>query len=230
MTLARALRIVLRRWYVMAAVLAITVWGFWWQLESAGVYSAQPLLTFVSPDTTQISSAPDWDADTLTSFAFGVVTQFNSGRELIPLASSSPPLYGIGVRKDVQVAVSNSGNQWMSVYGQPVVDIQVVGPSAAWVSARMRSTIATLSKLSDSAQDSAGVTAANRIALDVQPLSDGIEHVYPGRSAKLIAAASFAAAGIGAGAALCVWLDALIDHLSARRSDRRRRTSPLPTR
>lgn len=222
MTVAVALRIVARRWYVMLAVLLVSAGGFYWRLQSAGVYTAHALVEFIPPDGAQVTAAPDYYNEQVTNFAGSVVAQYNSGREVEPLSSSSAPLYGVGIRQGTQVSLSNDGNQWMSVFSSPVADVQVVGPTAAWVHSHETAIISRLRNTA--AQSQSGVAADERITIELQPLSDSIAHIYPGRNTTRVAAAAFGVAGILVGATLCVWCDAAVSALGPARA----RTRPAP--
>jgi len=208
-TAAVALRILLRRWYVAGAVMLLAAAFLAVSLRSAGVYATDARLEFLPPGGLQVTAQQDGDLSPVTSFAASIVTQFDDGRVLEPFATTSAPLYGVGVRQGVQVALENSGNQWVDSFSTPLVEIQVVGPTAQWVGATTQQIVAQLTAMSDEAQAADGVPADARITAELQPLTGTVEQIMPGTRDKLTAAAAILAAGFIVGTALAVWTDAL---------------------
>ena len=223
MTLPGALRIILRRWYMMLAALLATAALFVMQYRSDGVWTAQPTVAFVAPWAEQVTASPNGNSDAATAFAFGIVQQYNAGLDPEPLSQSTAPLYGVGVRKGVLVSMANTGDQWAAVINQPLVDIQVVGPSAAWVHTTEESAITQLSRLAAAAQAGSDVSNAQAISVQLQPLTDTVQRVAPGKRTVMVAAGAFGVAGLIVGAALCSWCDRLVA-LRRRRAQRPRFT------
>lgn len=216
MTARTASWIVLRRWYVLLLVLVATGCCFAWRLHNEGTYASQAVLTFLPPGGQQVASKYKTDPTPLTNFAAAVVDQYNEGRPHEPLSTTDAPLYGVGLRQGVQVSLANSGNQWVNVFEQPLVNIQVVGPDEAWVAKRTDLVVSQLIGLAKSEQASSGVPQSEQITAQLQPVSGQVEHVVPGRGTTLIAAAAFALSGLIAGTALSVWTDRAIAFLSRR--------------
>ncbi|GAA4167209.1 hypothetical protein [Gryllotalpicola koreensis] len=222
MTIIMALRIMLRRWYVVLAVFAMAGTCLYWQVKHAGVYASYAVVTLLPSNGRFVATDPYGDPTPYTTFASALVQQFNEGRTQEPLSTTTAPLYGVGVRQGIQVSLANSGNQWVNQFDQPSIIVQVVGPTKAWVDANTRSVVGDLISLSDRMQAQSGIVPAQRMVAQQQPLTGLAAHVAPGRKTELIAVGAFGAAALIVASALAVWTDALASALMQRRARRGR--------
>jgi hypothetical protein len=220
-TVAAALRIIARRWYVITAVFLLTMGGFYWCLKSAGIYATDALVEFLPPGGAEVTADQADDPSSAISFASSIVEQYDSGKSLEPIATTSAPLYGVGVRHALQVQLENSGNQWVDSFAEPLVEIQAVDPSPEKANAETQGAIAQLTEMSTRVQVGNHVPKSQRITVTVQPLTGSVEHIMPSHKTELTAGTAFAAAALIVGIALSVWTDSAIALIARQRALRR---------
>jgi hypothetical protein len=154
---ASVLGSLLRRWYVVVAgiLLAVLVFGLF--SRSSAVYESESTIVFVSPGEAPITGVDDNQTDSLVAFATLIQTQMNDSHTIARLASANATLFGAGIRQGYQVAVPNYGGQWQESFPNPDIDVQVVGPTAAWVQSTQNRLLDRIQKLTVSSQQKLGV-------------------------------------------------------------------------
>jgi hypothetical protein len=123
----------LRRWYVIVVGLLLVALCYEGFNHNSTTYQSVSTVVFVSPGTAPITGVDQVQTTSLVAFASTIERQMNNGQPVDRLASSSATIFGVGERKGYQVAVPNQGGQWNYYFPNPVLEIQVVGPTAEYV-------------------------------------------------------------------------------------------------
>lgn len=204
----------LRRWYVLLALLACTL-GYTTMLASTGgVFSTRTVIFFIHTPQNRVDIGPNngTEDESVIAFAGAVAADINNGRAVVGYAREEAPLYGAGKREGVIVSLSDVGGQWTASFNRAEIVIQIIGPTYDTVQATQQELILKVNETSRELQGDDYENASKRIRAEVLPLTDSIYHVAAGRNQRLAAyAATTLAAIIVAG-----WLSLLIDrHLSA---------------
>lgn len=211
--------ILLRRWYVVLLVLMFGAAATYVLVQDDGVYTTRTAITFRYPDATPLERYNGAGDKSVISFASLIALEINDGKPPATYASDSAPYYGAGVRQGVLVGLPNEGNQWIPMYREAQIDIQVVGPSEHWVNTTRNRLVARVLELADRRQRQAGVPAAERIAPTVEPLTLQIGRVSPSRKTQMLGITALFAATCLVGAWSAVTVDTLLQGRALRRRD-----------
>lgn len=139
MTSADVMRILRRHWYLVIAGLALTAGAIFASSRNPGVYSTQTDVLFLAPKSAVAPNPIEASSDSLIATA-GLVARMATDGKITPgTAGSGVSLTGQGIHQGYSIELPNSGGQWVASFERPVLVVQVVGPSEAWV----RSTLAT---------------------------------------------------------------------------------------
>lgn len=224
MTARELLRVLLRRWYLVAlgAVLSLGLLGFAWTRPP--VYWTQFQVLVLSPiDALNPNSIED-PPYTLPPVAGLVAGDYNDGHAPLQLGSPDTTLYGEGVRRGSRVRLVNNGTQWRAMYNEPALDVQVVDGSPEAVAKEADRIRRELSGLLDERQDEIGVRDRLRLTTRAVP-EDPVIHQVGGSRMRVGAAMAVAGASM---TILCVyWLELW---LRRRRREEPPPASPVPSR
>jgi hypothetical protein len=160
MTTIVLLRILRRRWYVLAIGMTIGFLSLGAIRSSDPVYWTKVEVTFVAPDRKPAYWIPGDDYASLVDFAAMVERRVNYNSQSINLTLSSGTLYGAGVRQGYSVSLLNSGGQWAKSFRWPVLSVQVVDSSAQKVKAVLEDVINDINAASLALQEERGVQQA----------------------------------------------------------------------
>jgi len=189
MTSADVVAILLRRWYVVLAGLAMTASAIFFCAERPGVYSTQTDVLFLIPTSAKNPNPVAAGSESLIATA-GLVARIVSEGQIDPsTASSGVTLTGEGIRQGYSIRLPNSGGQWANNFDRPVLDIQVAGPSEAWVRATLTVQIASINDSLRSLQEADGTGKENFIFTSATPAKPKI--VYSNGEPKRAIAAIF---------------------------------------
>lgn len=130
MTAANLLRIVRKRWYVLAVGIVIGLLSLGAIRSSEPVYWTKAEVSFVAPDRTPAYWIPGDDYASLVDFAAMVERRVTYNSQSVNLSLSTGTLYGAGIRQGYSVTLLNSGGQWAKSFRWPVLSVQVVDSSA----------------------------------------------------------------------------------------------------
>lgn len=158
MTSVDVMTVLVRRWYLVLAGLALTAGAMFSIHSSPGVYSTQADVLFLAPRSAKNPNPIEDGSESLIATTGLVARIVSHGKADPPTASSGVTLLGQGIRQGYSVRLPNSGGQWANNFDRPVLDIQVTGPSSQWV----RSTL------------DARIAQINRVLFDLQA-ADGVE-------------------------------------------------------
>jgi len=114
-----------------------------------------------------LQQAPDsyWRGN-LIAFA-GVLDRELNGAAPPPRMNSAP-IYGTGVRDGSSVRLRNYGNQWTTMFAQPNLTVEVVGPDEAGVARRYDEVVTQVSETARALQLTQGTRTQD--LMTVQPL------------------------------------------------------------
>lgn len=204
MTLYDLTRILARRWWILLLVFAVAAAGGWAFHRDGGIYVTRTIVSFEAPDAGPWEEGGSTDRGVIL-FASAVASDVNRGVRPVTYSQGDAPFYGAGIRQGMRITVPDSGGQWGVVYNKAAVAIDVVSPDRGWVRDHQRDAVAAVLAAAEGRQT--GIGAENRIAVDVDPLSETIELVAPSRTAQVLAAAALA----GAAALVGGWLASIWD-------------------
>lgn len=224
MTVRPALGVLVRRWYVVLAVLLVFGWLYGQLKDQGAVYATHTTVTFTLPSYASLSAYSGTTNDSVITFAGAVVSQINAGHSPRIYSEADAPVYGAGIRQGELVALHDAGNQWNSYFPSASIDVQVVGPSVEWVHARQQAALSRIKQVSQAQQAAQDTKVNERMTATVDPLSTEIYRIGPSRSEGLVALAAMGlAATICAGGAAAL-VEAAVRHGSAKRTRGRRRS------
>ena len=207
MTSRELLRLVLRRWYLLIAGVALTGVVIWPAAHQPGVYWAQVDVVILPPTDESFPNKLEDPEVNLTALAGVVVADFNRGSLPLLTASADTTLYGEGKRDAIEVRMPNMGNQWTPLYTTPTIDLQVVGGDEESVRENVVATVGELRDLLAVRQQTLGVVSSARATMLASPNEPSVQHVTGSR-------ARVAAAGGTAGIALTIaaiyWFEQLV--------------------
>ncbi|GGK98194.1 hypothetical protein GCM10007382_18020 [Salinibacterium xinjiangense] len=202
----------LRRWYVIAAALILSVVGGFLLQRGGGLYATETVVSFLLPDKTSLSLNSGLDDASVIAFAGVVAREVNDGGAPASYSTDDAPLYGAGLREGSFVSLPNAGNQWSTSYLRAELVLQIIGPSEQWVSQRQEDLLAKVVEVSDAQQSS--VTAQDaRIKVASVPLTKQIFHVLPSRTAVISAYVALVIAALMVGG----WAAVALDRVSSTR-------------
>jgi hypothetical protein len=191
--------------------------------NDGGVFTTRTSIIFLYPNASQLDHHNGVGDRSIVSFAATIAQEVNQGEAPIAYAAGSAPYYGAGIRQGVLVGLPNSGNQWLAMYPKAQIDIQIVGPSSAWVGARQTDLVNDVLRLADEQQADVGIPAARRIVATVDPLTLQIDRVTPNHMAQLLAGCAMLGAAVLVGG----WSAVMLDRLHRWRSGRTARTQTV---
>lgn len=213
--------VMVRRWYVvLVAVLCASSVGYVW-MRDGGCYSAATTVSFTLPARAALLPDSGRDDASVIAFAGSVAGEINNGREPATYASNDAPLYGVGVRQGVLVAIPNTGGQWSAMFSRADIEIQTVGRTREWVERTQRETIQKVFEVSRQRQGAAYTDPQKYITPTVMPLTGGIQQVTVGRLYQMMAFAALMAAALLAGG----WGAVIVDRGLAGRRPRDERSA-----
>lgn len=207
------LRALVRRWYVLAPCLALTLVGAWLIHERPGVYMVDTTVYFVAPADARTSGLADTSAG-LISLAGGVERTVNAGSDAPEPVSPEVSIADTGVRSGYRVSLPNAGGQFVVDFDRPALQVQAVGEEPGEAARLFRQAEDLVLTTLDQIQAADGINQDGRVTARLVP--DKPDPVYLGGSP----ARALVVAGV-LGAALSVAVTLIVDHLLTRRSRRR---------
>jgi hypothetical protein len=210
MTSRDLLRLVLRRWYLMVlgAMLSLALLSVVWR--APGVYWTQFDVVLLEPTSRLNPNSIEDPRFSMAPMAGVMVTDVNGDHRVPVLASPDTTLYGEGLREGTRVRVPNTGSQWLPLYSQPRIDVQVVSRDPALVERRAQDATARLRAVLDRRQDELAVGPRVRMSTITSPRDPIIAHVTGNRSRAALGTALL-------GATLTTLAVCLLERLRIRR-------------
>jgi hypothetical protein len=208
----------LRRWYIVAALLVLATIGGYLLQREGGLYTTETVVSFLLPDKTSLSPNSGLDDASVIAFAGVVAREVHNDSGPATYSSDDAPLYGAGIRQGVLVTLPNAGNQWSTSYLRAELVLKIVGPSEQWVAQQQSALLTRVVQVSD-AQQSSVTSEGARIKVSPMPLTKQIFHIAPSRSATVAAFLALVSAALVVGG----WAAVVVDSAVRRRKMRPRR-------
>ena len=206
LTTPELLRVLRRRWHVIAGGLVAVGLIFLVLLRSGGAYVTQNAIIFVPPGGLALDHVDEGYRGSYVNFAAAVERRLLEGRAADRLAENAN-LYATGIDAGYRLLVPNSGGQWQQSFRVPGISVQVAGPSRAWVRTTADSLLGRIGTEAEALQRSASVASADRI--DSKRLVETVDVQYMGSTfaTQVRALLALGALGLGLSVALAVLLD-----------------------
>ena len=200
------LRSIGRRWWVVVIGLLLSVVFYGLMLRSDGVYTAKTDVHFTAPGDSSFGSSNDRLRGSVVGFVAVVERVANDGRPADRLASTTATQAGAGVTRGTTVQLPNTGGQWQNSFGEPVLEIEVVGPDEGAVTTQLARTIRRVERIAEARQD--GVPSGEMITTSSAPAElVPVTHLTRTPSTSLRALLALVTGGFAVSAALAVALD-----------------------
>ncbi|MDQ4110811.1 MAG: hypothetical protein M3306_06890 [Actinomycetota bacterium] len=213
MTALELVRLLLRRWYVVAVCALMTVGGSLVLLDRPPVYFTQFEVVLLPPKESVNPNTLREDPYGMVPMAGLLVEEYNQGRHPLNMSTTETTLYGEGLDQGVRVRMRNVGNQWLPVYNHPVIDVQVVDPDAARVEEEAARIARNLDKILDRRQDELGVRQVSRMSTEMAPEDVVVQEV---RGSRGRTAGGLALLGGSLTVVAVIWLERLSRARAAR--------------
>lgn len=207
MTIRDILAAMGRRWYVIVVTVATAALLLVVFARAGGVYTTKTVVTFLLPYATSLSPNNGADDYSVITFARSVAAQVNAGRHPVAYSTDDAPYYGAGLREGVLVVVPNDGNQWYKSYSRAEIDIEIVGPTEAWVREQQTTYVQAIIDTARTQQTEIAPHSTDYVTASVVPLTLSIGKVTATRGAQLQALGAMALAVLIASAWGAVALD-----------------------
>ena len=205
----------LRRWYVSAGCLALTVLLFGAVQSGPPVFSSQVLVAVLAPSSTDRSALLKPDAVALASIA---VIEMNQKPHRLPSSTTDTSLYGRGTTRGSSVRLDFSGNQWKPEVRRPYVIVEATDGTAEAVQARIDDSIAELENTVRRLEQEQGVSAKETV--DVVQIRDAVIMQVPKSRSRALMGSGLV------GLALILWAVPGVDRRLSERARRRAAASP----
>jgi hypothetical protein len=203
MTLFDLARAAVRLWGVTLAGAAITATMVFAVSRAPGLYWARVDVLFVASGPVDTPSNGLSRSATRVIEMASVVQRHVDGIPDASVVSDGVSIVDEGFQSGTEVRLPNAGGQWANNFNRAYLDVQVVDGSATAANARLTDVLARIYASVDRLQTAAEVDAANRVTLQLNPLTPQVR-LISGQNKK--AALLMAALGIGLTAAGIVFI------------------------
>lgn len=220
MTTRDLLLLLLRRWYVVLVCGALGLAVTASVLKQPGVFYARFEVVVLGPRNAVSPNEMESPDYSLSPLAGLLAQDVMAGQRPLPMGSSDTTLFGEGIRSGYRVRVPNTGSQFVPQFSRSVLDVEVVDPDEAVVSAEVERLQREIEAALDERQDEFRVIKSLRASVYSSP-SDPVIQYVSGRRSR-VAAAMLLLTGVGAVLVVCA-LEAGLHRIWGRR----RRTSSV---
>ncbi|MBP2411548.1 hypothetical protein JOF48_000347 [Arthrobacter stackebrandtii] len=169
--------IMVRRWYLTAAVLALMLPLLLAADHAGGVYYSTANLLFLPPPAAVGGNSLSADPGRTVYYAAMVERRFNADGRGIQVSTTDAPLYSTGVRQGYKVYVPNAGGQWQTNFNRPLITVEVVGPSPEAVAGQFNAIVDRLDTLALAPQVDMGVKPVAYITTELAPAIPNIMYI-----------------------------------------------------
>ena len=153
----------LRRWYVLVVVAALTAVGVLLVRDTGGVYWARVNVVFLAPPEKNNDNSLALPPATAVNFAAVIEREYNGAPIDDRFGYPSATLYGSGVREGHTVILINRGGQWGRAFSEPVLAVDVVDSSEERVHTVLADVLGRIDSIAEEQQNAMDVTAESRI-------------------------------------------------------------------
>ncbi|AWB91426.1 hypothetical protein C3E78_03880 [Aeromicrobium chenweiae] len=197
------LRIMRRRWYVVAIGLALLAGAVHHAASRPGVYWSQADVVILLPQSARYPNVIEQSSQSLIAMAGVIERDVNRGAAASATSSAGVTLAGEGIRDGHAIKLPNNGGQWATNFDRPALEVQVVGPDRAAVEAQMSALLDKVRNTLTARQDALDVPQVTRITASVAPATPPVFHL-DGSPAKAVAATLVLGGGLIPTAAVAV--------------------------
>ncbi len=187
MTFRELVLTALRRWYVLLVVLLCATLLMLHFAQGRGAFTTRTSIDFTYPNSSALDPYNGSGDKSVIAFVAAVAQRVTGGNVDAAYGDISAPYYGAGIRQGVNVSLPNDGNQFVAIYRTARIDIQIVGPSYAWVQVKQQDMVANVLKVAETLQSDAGVSPSDQMVPTVKPSSLLISSIDPPRSTLVLA-------------------------------------------
>ena len=219
MTTGMVFGILLRRWYVVLAGLALTVGGLHVVQQRTGVYWGEVDVIFLAPKTPRFPNSIQQTSTAAIAVA-GLMERVVQGSSKQPAsASAAVSLAGQGISHGQSIKLFDAGSQWEHNFSRPVLVVQATGPDPVGVRDELQSLVNRIERELQMMQVRDGARRSELITASASPSPPDVIHAggRPGlaRYMTLVLGLWFTVLGAVA-----------VDRLMARRGRRREIDEP----
>ncbi|MEU6138168.1 hypothetical protein [Nocardioides sp. NPDC047086] len=227
MTALELVGLLLRRWYVVVACTLLTLGGAVVLLDRPPVYFTQFEVVLLPPKESVNPNTLREDPYGMVPMAGLLVEEYNQGRHPLNMSTTETTLYGEGLERGERVRMRNVGNQWLPIYNNPVIDVQVVNTDADRVEAEAARIGRDLDRILQRRQDELGVRKASRMSTEMAPQDVVVQEISGSRART---AGGLALLGGSLTVVAVIWVERLSRARDARRTQAREQTGPAAPR
>ncbi|ABK05502.1 hypothetical protein Arth_4127 [Arthrobacter sp. FB24] len=210
---------VLRRWYVVLAVMALMVPAVLQAAGATGVYWSKVDVVFYPPSGAAAGNPLRADSQATIHYAAMVERLVNGERGDAEPGTTSADLYGTGLRNGYSVYVPSSGGQWQNSFDRSAITVEVVAETRDEVSRVLTGIVDRIETTAAERQEAMGVIPRSFITTSLSPGTPEISY----QAAKPVYAAS-ALAVLAVG--LSIAAAGFVDRLTLRAAGRRAQLRP----
>lgn len=185
MTVLDLIGLISRRWYVFVIALVCALAGVLALTTSQRMFVTQTEFVMTAPGTSLGFAPPEDTTATLVDFADIVARQYNAEKPTNVLTSPSATLFGNGLRAGTSVTLANSGSQWSSAFGSPVISVQIVESSGQKVQEQLDDIATRINRITKEVQIKSGAKPESFIVASSDPTRIVIGSFGPTRTSKL---------------------------------------------
>lgn len=186
MTTRKFFSILVRRWYVVAIGLALT-------LAACGLLVARPTTTYWARTSVTIlepgANPLRTDGTRLAGLASALVIRVNGATAHIKTSSPETTLYGEGVLDGMRVRLRDVGRQWSTSIPDPILDVEATGADPRVVADRVDGLVEKIATNLWDLQSGLNVARPDAAFLRVEPDRPNVVLVG-GSRARAVAATS----------------------------------------
>lgn len=169
MTARDLISALLRRWYVVTIGAALTLAAALVIVPARPVYFSEFEVAVLPPQDATWQNTLHGDTYGLVPAAGLLVVEFNKGEHPLDMGTKHTTLVGEGQFEGHRVRLQNEGNQWVRLFPDPVINVQVVDPDPEQVEARSREIVAALEEILRQRQETLNPPTTHRMSLVASP-------------------------------------------------------------
>ena len=220
MTFWELIRAFLRPWPVVLIGALCTAGAGYLAIQDDGVYFTRTEIVFLAPTSTLYPNALRTQSEDIIVTAGVVAKAITGPGKVTKFSSPDVTLIGMGVRDGWSLRLPDTGGQWATNFATQRLILDIVGPTREKVREQQSAIILRVQDELAALQRDAGVDPVNDITAMTAPQTTVVFHVGGN---KIRALGMSAALGVGATAAVVLWLE-----FRRRRSELHTTTSLVP--